>query len=181
MSLTMAELQWLSQRAQNWGPGTIARLNAIHWLLNDISSTWVLPATLVLEKLCVDIWSILLPAFALFTPVYLLSRYPALFKIFYFLTRFHRQLQRRVIGAHVKAHEKRNAGMPGGFPHIDGEGGMTRAGGGQSKVHWFPTSCGASVAFTATLNLLAPLLWPLFLPPSLSFTTALKFFGPPFF
>lgn len=36
--------------------------------------------------------------------------------------------------------------------------------GGWCKVHWFPNSCRASVAFPATLKLLSPLLSPLFLP-----------------
>lgn len=87
---------------------------------------------------------------------------------FCFPYRFHRTqrrtLQRRVNGLHVKAHGKRIADTPGGFPHIDGEGGEERRAGGENKVHWFPNSCRASVVFTATLKLLSPLLSPLFLP-----------------
>lgn len=44
----------------------------------------------------------------------------------------HRTLQRRVNGPHVKAHGKRIASTPGGFPHIDGEGGRR----GEKRRGW---------------------------------------------
>lgn len=44
------------------------------------------------------------------------------------------------------------------------ERGLRRGPVGGAKVHWFPNSCRASVAFIATLKLLSPLLSPLLLP-----------------
>lgn len=61
---------------------------------------------------------------------------------FCFPYRFHRTqrrtLQRRVNGLHVKAHGKRIADTPGGFPHIDGEGGEERRAGGVEQGSLVP-------------------------------------------
>lgn len=85
-------------------------------------------------------------------------------------------LQRRVNGPHVKAHGKRNADMPGGFPHIDRGGWQVEGWGVEQgslvpKLLWSFSSLHCHPESPCT-----PPVAPLS-SPSLPFTSALRFFA----